>query len=996
MRVHTAWSRKLIELIVRFGAALVCLMAVFLVMQIPWVLKTPGAVALVLLVGMLVGVWLGKFDSSNLFHGVVSQEITERTQTHDTIARLTAIVESCDDAMISIDLLGRVTSWNRGAERIFGYSAEEMIHQPIYVLIPADRTEEASRSLEQLRNGERVSPFESKRRTKDGLLIDVFLTLSPICNDAGQLIGTSSCARDISELLRSTDALQSERNFLANIIAGAPAIICRVAMDGTTLFLNSEGEKITGYSSAELVGKNWWQTIYPGEAYSQVERLLCDYQVGDLRDYEMMLLTKEGEKRTVSWNLIRQDEEKAKTGIMIGFGIDITQRKATEKALDQSRAQLWTVVENLTVGIVLCQLDGLMVHWNRAALQIHGYTDISECRAKLADYPELFELSYREDEILPFDDWPMVRILRGEQVHDLELRVRNIRDGWSRILSCGGTIVRDPDGRPLAFLTINDITNRKAAETALRDSEDRYALAAESAGLGAWDVDLINGRRDWSPRQQELFGFAPGTFDGTWASLIERIHPEDREELEKAYFHARETRQLFNHELRVVLSDGSIRWLADFGRYFYKPSGVAVRMVGVTVDITERKKSEDNLNQYAKRLETFHKIDQAILAANSPKEIARVGLTHLALLVPYWKASVAAYDFEAEEIEIIVSLGAGPRTFPDGQRFPITVGIATELELLWQGRSVVVEDLDKEAKSNSLFDTLRKIGTRSYVRLPLLYHGELIGSLNLGSNKPGTFAVEDVKVAQEVADQMAIALKQAMLFDEVKTASTRLETLSRRLIRAEEEERRRISRELHDESGQNLTALKLLLQGSAQKLSQEERERLGFDESIDLADQTLQQIRDISLALRPTLLDDLGLVAAIRSLVARQARVGGFEASFLPVALNPEFRLEPDLETACFRLVQEVLTNVVRYASAKKVHVELHYNEDEVNLVVSDDGIGFDVAAALTRAEQGASLGLIGMRERVGLLGGRITLQSQPGIGSQVFATFPISSSVTN
>jgi signal transduction histidine kinase len=218
--------------------------------------------------------------------------------------------------------------------------------------------------------------------------------------------------------------------------------------------------------------------------------------------------------------------------------------------------------------------------------------------------------------------------------------------------------------------------------------------------------------------------------------------------------------------------------------------------------------------------------------------------------------------------------------------------------------------------------------------------------------------------------------------------AAQLQTLSRQLLRAQEEERRRIARELHDEIGQSLTAVKINLQ-RAMSLPCARTSLSFLRDSDDLIDRVLQQVRHMSLDLRPSVLDDLGLVASVRWYMDRAAERAGFAGQ---VEASPqEIRLAPEIETACFRIVQEALTNAVRHASARCVEVALEESQGHLNLLIRDDGIGFHVAAARQRAVRGGSLGLLGMQDRVSLLGGRMTIESTPGRGSAIQVRIPLS-----
>jgi signal transduction histidine kinase len=161
-----------------------------------------------------------------------------------------------------------------------------------------------------------------------------------------------------------------------------------------------------------------------------------------------------------------------------------------------------------------------------------------------------------------------------------------------------------------------------------------------------------------------------------------------------------------------------------------------------------------------------------------------------------------------------------------------------------------------------------------------------------------------------------------------------------------------------------------------------------LEENVSIIERTLQQVRNLSLDLRPSLLDDLGLVPALRWYVNRQAERAGFTAVFMADSL--EVQLSPDLEMACFRVVQEALTNVARHARAQHVLVELRQRDTQLELTIRDDGVGFDVRSALERAAQGASLGLLGMDERVVLVGGKMEIESVPMHGTEIRAHFPL------
>ena len=241
-------------------------------------------------------------------------------------------------------------------------------------------------------------------------------------------------------------------------------------------------------------------------------------------------------------------------------------------------------------------------------------------------------------------------------------------------------------------------------------------------------------------------------------------------------------------------------------------------------------------------------------------------------------------------------------------------------------------------------------------------------------------------------DHMAQALEERELErklaeETLQTRDDKLQLLSRRLVESQETERRHIARELHDEVGQTLTVAEMNLQVLVQ--SSRAAPRTGrLKESLQAVERVLEQVRDLSLNLRPSMLDDLGLEPALRWYTKRQASLAGLDAEFRADAL--ESRLDPLIETACFRVAQEALTNVVRHARARAVAVEMRKQDGGLHLFVRDDGVGFDVAALREQAVLGASLGLLSMEERATLTDGGFACKSAPGQGTEVHAWFPL------
>jgi signal transduction histidine kinase len=223
---------------------------------------------------------------------------------------------------------------------------------------------------------------------------------------------------------------------------------------------------------------------------------------------------------------------------------------------------------------------------------------------------------------------------------------------------------------------------------------------------------------------------------------------------------------------------------------------------------------------------------------------------------------------------------------------------------------------------------------------------------------------------------------------ERKKAHEASRTYSRRLLEAQEAERRRISLELHDQVGQILTAVKMNLHALRKAYNSPEI-LTSIEENLNVIDEAVDQVRDLSVDLRPLLLDDFGLVVAVRWYLDRQARNSGVAVEFSSNSLTDDDRFPAALETACFRIMQEGVTNIIRHARATRLAVGLERTGSELLLVISDNGSGFDVKE-MRSASDAPTLGLRGMEERAQAVGGTLTIDSAPGLGTQICASFPV------
>jgi len=310
------------------------------------------------------------------------------------------------------------------------------------------------------------------------------------------------------------------------------------------------------------------------------------------------------------------------------------------------------------------------------------------------------------------------------------------------------------------------------------------------------------------------------------------------------------------------------------------------------------------------------------------------------------------------------------------QRAEVLGGSSTELGLVPSGvRGHLLSEFLREGAARDFEASIRR--RDGYVREVLIS----AVSVEIAGAPPCWIAA-----LLDITERKRAEREREVLLERERASREQLRAMSRRLLSAQENERRRVAVELHDELGQVLTAAKISLE-SIGRGQGDTPPPAAAAHAIECVDQAMQCVRDLALDLRPSVLDDLGLTAALRWYVDRFARKTGLTVA---QTIDPVPPLEPAVETSCFRLVQEALTNVVRHARATHVRLELHLTEQRLLLRIQDDGVGFDPAAARAGAIGGSSLGLLGMEDRVAVGGGEFTISSGAGLGTEILARFPI------
>ncbi len=275
-----------------------------------------------------------------------------------------------------------------------------------------------------------------------------------------------------------------------------------------------------------------------------------------------------------------------------------------------------------------------------------------------------------------------------------------------------------------------------------------------------------------------------------------------------------------------------------------------------------------------------------------------------------------------------------------------------------------------------------------HVIVPLVSKSYVLGLLHIVSSRTSQLAPEDIRLLGAIGYQMGVAIENANLWEDLKRKEKIRGYVLEETISAQEAERKRIARELHDQTGQALTSLMVNLKTLETASQQEIHQRIA--NIRQLAAQTLEEVHDLAMDLRPSSLDDLGLVAVLEQYTSEYEKKFGINMEFQTIGFG-ERLLPPEMEITIYRIVQEALTNVAKHAEAKKASVILEVKDSSIVVIVEDDGKGFDI-----KRESGLDgiknrIGLYGMQERAELIGGRITIESNPGTGTTVFLEAPLS-----
>jgi len=387
-------------------------------------------------------------------------------------------------------------------------------------------------------------------------------------------------------------------------------------------------------------------------------------------------------------------------------------------------------------------------------------------------------------------------------------------------------------------------------------------------------------------------------------------------------------------------------------------------------------------------LVALSRVSAAISGLQDLDTILKIGLDNVLNIMNGTVGGIMLLDESGQTLSYRVHHGLSDK-YAEEMHLKLGEGIAGKVAQ--NGRSVLLEDISSEPDAARL-DLISSEGLRAFVSVPLRAKDNVLGVMNVASHVPHRFTKEDVHLLHTIGDQLGIAIEQAILYERLRKARERLRKLARQNLVAEEEERRRIARELHDETSQSLSGIALQLEAlieiSAKSGNQDTQLIAGLKKVQALTVQVHKEVSRVISNLHSTVLDTLGLVAAARQHVKNTLQPLNINVTV--EAKGTEMRFPPDVEAALFRVIQGSVGNIIKHSKAKNASIVLVYRPDEFSLSIRDDGQGFDVSKITDVEQSGRGRGLFSMRERIGFLGGTSGVESKIGAGTTVWAKIPI------
>lgn len=857
--------------------------------------------------------------------------------------------ENLQEGIWVIDADGRTILVNESMARMLGYPSEEMVGKSLFSFMSHDSVATATRNMDRRRQGVKERhEFEFER--VDGSPLHVVMEASPLFDAKGRYEGAIAGVIDITDLKTYQEALQFERDKLDGIMKAMDDGVYMVNRDFDIEYANASLIRQFGPFEGQKCYRYLHDLVEPCP-WCKIDEVLGGRSV----HWEWFSPKNERVYDLMDTPLRKPDGSVCKLEIFR----DITERKRMEDALRQSEDKYRSIVETAGEGILLTDPKGTITFVNPQGAMMLGY-DVGELPGK-----PIFNLVTGDVLAQLHALWPMATDLSGRH----ETMVYG-KDGSPVWLLVNVTPVFDSEQRFSGMLAMaTDITTLKQTEEMLRESQKWLRTLFESSLIGIFVSDMEGGIHEANDAFLDILGYSredldTGGLDWPAVTPSEYAHLDERaaaDLLESGFCSPYEKEYWRRDGSRVsVLIGGALLGVVED----------APRWVCFVLDVSGRKKAEEALAREGEMLRTIMENTDAQLAyLDTDFNFVMVNSSYVRGSGYAFEESMSRNHFDLfpnPENQAIfewvrdtgepVKFHDKPFSFADQPQRGVTY---------WDWTLAPVRDNSGKVHGLvlSLVDTTEGVRVRQELRR----HREELETL----------VEERTAQLKESHDRLTAEIGERQLAEE------KLRALSNRLVQLQEEERRTIARELHDEIGQSLTVLKLFLDRYHASKSDGDSSA-DLNQVRDLVKRVMGQVRSISLTLRPTMLDDLGLLPTLQWHFERYSAQTHIHVNFRHAGLQK--KIPKDVSTAAYRIVQEALTNVARHAGTGEVMVCTRAERGMLLVEIEDHGVGFD----LDQVGHLRSIGLSGMTERVLALDGSLTIESSPGTGTYILAELPI------
>ena len=440
----------------------------------------------------------------------------------DNLTRFAAIVQSSEDAIICTDLQGVILSWNKAAEKTYGYLETEVKGKQGSMMFPEDKKDQFTFLVETLRRDAQVHRVESVRRRKDGTEFVMAGTYFPVRDRDGEVVALGTIVRDVTEQKAAAERLRRSEEKYRSLVQSAPSLICRIAKDGRTLFVNDWVKDLTGYGPAEMLDKNWWDLFYPGKLRGQVDEILDEFKRGDVTNHEMRMMDRAGRIRTFLWNSFNVYDARGDLVEINGAGLDVTDRKTAEEGLRESGAFSRAALDALDAKVAVIDRNGTIIAvngaWEESAASLGMKAGSSSGIA--SNYLEVTRAGAKANANGAKEALAGIQSVLEGRSDRFELEYSCDAGGHELWFTMHVTPLSKKRGG--AVLAHIDDTCRKSLELEFRRSEELYRTIFETTGNPALIIEEDETISLVNSEFERVSGYTKGEVEGKvkWPSMI--------------------------------------------------------------------------------------------------------------------------------------------------------------------------------------------------------------------------------------------------------------------------------------------------------------------------------------------------------------------------------------------------------------------------------------------------------------------------------------------